>query len=107
MKKYIKELVLVLVQGLVFYVLPLFCGPTDMMGLVFLIALSVFVLSLIMGILSKEKIKYAYPLAISIIFIPSTFIYYNVSALIHAVWYFVISIIGLLIGMLIKKFFIK
>ena len=52
---------------------------------------------------SKEKWKYIYPIIISILFIPSVFIYYNSSALIHAVWYLVDSGIGFLIGLIIYK----
>lgn len=102
MKKYLKEIIILIIQLLVFYVLPLFAGPTDAIGMVLLIILSVFVLGLILGIISNKKIKYIYPLVISILFIPSVFIYYNESALVHAVWYFVISYIGLLIGSIIN-----
>ena len=102
MKKYLKEIIILIIQLLVFYVLPLFAGPTDVMGMVLLINLSVFILSFILGRISNQKIKYLYPLIISILFIPSVFIYYNESALVHAVWYFVISYIGLLIGSIIN-----
>lgn len=102
MKKYLKEIIILIIQLLVFYVLPLFAGPTDVMGMVLLINLSVFILSFILGRISNQKIKYFYPLIISILFIPSVFIYYNESALVHAVWYFVISYIGLLIGSIIN-----
>ena len=102
MKKYLKEFIILILQLLVFYILPLFAGPTDAMGVVFLIILSVFILGLTIGTISNQKIKYLYPLIISILFIPSVFIYYNESALVHAVWYFVISYIGLLIGSIIN-----
>lgn len=105
MKKYVKELILLVIQLFMFYIFPMFAGPTDAMGMVVLILLSVFVLSIVIGSISNNKIKYAYPLIISILFIPSVFIYYNESALIHAVWYFVDSIIGLFIGLLIHKLF--
>lgn len=59
-----------------------------------------FILSALIASLSKEKLKYFYPI---IIFIPSGFIYYNDSALIHILWYFVDSSIGLLIGIIIYK----
>ena len=42
-------------------------------------------------------------ISILILFIPSVFIYYNESALIHSVWYLVISSIGLLVGTIIYK----
>ena len=103
MKKYIKELIIFVLQMIMFYVFPLTCGPTDTMGMVVLLLFSALVLSLLMGAMSKEKIKYLYPILVSLAFIPSIFIYYNSSALIHSVWYLVISIVGLLIGMLIGK----
>ena len=37
-------------------------------------------------------------LLVSVLFIPSVFIYYNDSALIHSIWYLVISSVGLLIA---------
>lgn len=103
MGKYIKELIIILLQLLIFYILPLFAGPTDTMGLVVLIIFFTFVLAIFMGDMCNKKIVYIYPLLISILFIPSIFIYYNESALIHSVWYFVVSSIGLLIGKIIKN----
>lgn len=90
-----------------FYVFPLAAGPTDAMGMVFLIIVATFVLGMIMGVVSNKKVKYAYPLLISVLFIPSVFIHYNESALIHSVWYLVISSIGLLIGALMRYLFSK
>ena len=37
MKRYIKELAILTVQLFLFYLFPLFAGPTDAMGMVFLI----------------------------------------------------------------------
>lgn len=73
------------------------------MGMVFLIIITTFILSVIIGFLSKEKIKNLYPVIIAILFIPSVFIYYNESALIHSIWYLIIATIGLIIGILINK----
>lgn len=99
MKKYIKELIILIFQLFMYYIFPLFAGPTDAMGMVFLILVATFILSIIIGSISKNKIKYFYPVIICLLFIPSVFIYYNKSALIHAVWYFVESYIGLAIGL--------
>ena len=60
MKKNIKEIIIGILQLLLFYVLPLFAGPTDAMGMVFLIIVGTFILSLLIGILSNNKIKYFY-----------------------------------------------
>lgn len=98
MKRFIKEIIILLIQLFMFYIFPLFAGPTDAMGMVLLIILATFVLSIIIGSISKEKIKYLYPIITSILFIPSIFIYYNESALIHSIWYLVVSFIGLIFG---------
>lgn len=103
MKRFIKEIVILLIQLFMFYILPLFAGPTDAMGMVLLIILATFVLSIIIGSISKEKIKYLYPIIIPILFIPSVFIYYNESALVHALWYLVVSSVGLIFGTIIYK----
>ena len=103
MKRFWKEIIILLIQLFMFYIFPLFAGPTDAVGMVFLILIVTFILSIIIGSISKENVKYFYPIIISILFIPSVFIYYNDSALIHAVWYFVDSFVGLLIGTIIYK----
>lgn len=107
MKKYLKEIITLLIQILIFYIFPLFAGPTDAMGMVVLMLLATLVLSLILTIISKEKIKYLYPLVVAIIFIPSIFIYYNESALIHSLWYFVSSLLGTILGIITNKVFSK
>ena len=102
MKKYLKEIVIFLAQLFMFYIFPLFAGPTDAMGMVFLIIVATFLLSIILGSVSNKKVKYLYSIVIAILFIPSVFIYYNESALVHSVWYLVISSIGLLVGIIIN-----
>ena len=103
MKKYIKEIIILIIQLFMFYISPLFAGPTDAMGMVLLIIIATFILSTIMGTISKEKIKYLYPIIVAVAFIPSIFIYYNESASIHSIWYLVISSTGILIGTAIQK----
>ncbi len=103
MKKYLKEIIVLLLQLFMFYIFPLFVGPTDTMGMVILIIFATFLFSILIGSISKEKLKCFYPLISAILFIPSVFIHYNESALIHSLWYFVISTAGLLIGTVIYK----
>ena len=100
--EYFKEMIILMLQMLMFYIFPLFAGPTDAMGMVFLIILATFVLSILLGSLSDKAIKLLYPPVIAVLFIPSVFIYYNSTALIHSGWYLVISFVGLGIGMLIR-----
>ena len=103
MKKYLKEIIVLLIQLFMFYIFPMFAGPTDVMGMVFLIWVSTIILGLIISIISSNKIKYLYPIIIAILFIPSVFIYYNESALMHSLWYLVSSSVGVLIGTIIYK----
>ena len=102
MKKYFKELIILIIQLFMFYIFPLFAGSTDAIGMVLLIILSTILLSFVLGIISNNKIKFLYSFVIAILFIPSVFIYYNESALIHSVWYLVMSLIGLFVGVFIK-----
>ena len=99
-KNNIKEMIIVLIQLFMFYIFPLFAGPTDAMGMVFIIIVTTFILSIILGTISKSNLKYLYPIITSIIFIPSVFIYYNESALIHSIWYLIDSFIGIIIGLI-------
>ena len=103
MKKYITEIWIFLIQLLMFYVSPLFAGPADGMGLVVLILLATMILSVVIGGISKNKIKYFYPAATAAVFLPSVFLYYNGTAFMHAIWYFVVSAVGMLVGMIIFK----
>ena len=105
MKKYFKELIILIIQLLIFYVYPILLSivPDNPIGIIFIIILITFILSIILGCISKEKIKYLYPIFVSILFIPSVFIYYNNSALIHSLWYLVVSFIGIGLGTIICK----
>ena len=103
MKRYTKEIAALMVQLLVFYLLPLFAGPSDAMGMVLIMLLTALVLGFLLGGLSGNLMKHLFPAAIAAVFIPSVWIYYNESALIHAVWYFAFAEIGLLIGSAARK----
>lgn len=98
MKKYLKEIIILVLQVAVFYLLPLCGGPTDILGVIFLLFVGTFILGILWGLLVKEKYKYFYPIIVALIFIPSIFIYYNSSALIHSLWYLIISLVGTLLG---------
>ena len=98
MKKYLNEIVTLFLQLSIFYIFPLFMYLYEPMGTVMMILLSTFILSIFLSVISKNKIKHLYPLVIAILFIPSVFIYYNESALVHSLWYLVVSTLGLLVG---------
>ena len=103
MEKYLKEIILVIIQTFMFYIFPLFVGPTDVMGMVVIILLATLILSIIIASILNPKIKYLYPIIIGILFTPSVFIYYNTSALIYILWHMEISLIGIVVGTIIHK----
>lgn len=105
MKKRWKEILIGALQLFMYYIFPLFAGPTDAMGMVLLILLATFALSAMAGMFSSGRLKLLYPPLVAAAFIPSVFIYYNESALIHAAWYFVVSLLGLGTGMLLRLLF--
>ena len=103
MKRYGKEWIILLLQLGLFYIFPLFAGPTDAMGMVLIILLTTLLLSAILGVISGSKWKYLYPVVTAVLFIPSVFIYYNASALLHSLWYLVVAGIGLLQGTMTRR----
>ena len=98
MKKYWKEIVITFLQLFMFYGFPLLDGPVNGLEIVVLILLSTVLLSVVLGAVSSQRIKYMYPMAIAVLFVPSVWMFYNESALIHAVWYLKLAAIGLAIG---------
>ena len=107
MKKYAKELVVLLIQLAMFYLYPIYALPIDPMAMVFIIIAITLLLSAVLGGISKNKIKFLYPIVIAVLFIPSVFIYYDESAMVHAVWYLKVSTVGLLAGVGVKLIFRK
>lgn len=105
MKRYLKEAVILLLQLLMFYVFPLSMDVFYGLGVVLMIAAVTLILSFALGILSGEKGKFLYPVVIAVLFLPSVFIYYNESALVHALWYLILSAAGLLTGSFFRWLF--
>ena len=77
MKKYTVEIVIFCIQLFMFYISPLFAGPTDGMGMVVLILFATLILSILLGSISTNRIKYVYPAAVAAAFLPSVFLHYN------------------------------
>ena len=103
MRKYAGEPIFLLLQTAAFYLFPPFSSPFSPIGMVILLLLFTFLLAVLLGLLSGSKLKYLFPAAAALLFIPSVFLYYNESALIHALWYFVISCAGLLPASLARR----
>ena len=105
MKKFRKEILILLLQVFFFYIFPIFAGPTDAMGMVFVLILATFVLGYFFSLVSRWEWKWCWPGVVALLFAPSIFLYYNFTAYIHIVWYLVISTAGMLFGLLIRKLF--
>ena len=100
MRAYRVPLIILALQLAIFYLFPLTAGPTDAMGMVFLILCSTLLSGAAIGGLTDGWRRLMYPPLIAALFIPSVFIYYNASALVHALWYLVTSSVGLALGAL-------
>ena len=98
MKKYAKELIIAVLQVLLFYAYPAYALRIDPMGAVFIMLFVTLVLSLVLGILSRSGLKWVYPALCAVVFLPTVPIYYNSSALVHALWYLVVAAVGLAVG---------
>lgn len=103
MKKYWKEIIIILIQIGLFYLLPLIIKDDGIIFMILALLLGTFALTLIINVISDKKIKYFYPIIATFIFIPSIFLYYNSSAWIHTIWYFIDSLFGEIIGICIYK----
>jgi len=102
--KYSADITLFLVQIALFYLFPLFAGEFGEVIMVFLIILGTFAISLMAPMFLSKKIRKFYPIITPILFIPSVFIFYNESALLQTVWYFIICVIGFSLGLIVRKF---
>lgn len=87
-----------LVMILGFYLLPLVIRDTGtaMLILLAVIPLICFVCACIYGM--KNLFSPYYALAVTVLFLPSVFIFYNVSAWVYAVGYGVVAVLGNLVG---------
>lgn len=97
MKKHIIPLVAFIIQTVLFYAVPENAQPGDEMGVVFVLFIAALALSVVAGV-PKSFLKIIYPVAVPLAFLPSVYIYYNESALVHCFWYFTVCAIGVLIG---------
>ncbi len=107
MNKIKKGLVFFVIQLVIYYILPLFAGPTDIMGLVLLQFGLTFILSLIVGVFSKSDMKFIFPVVATVSFIPAIMIYLNYTAYIYLAFYAVITVAGVALGTGIRKIFVK
>ena len=106
LKKYLVLFIVLFIQIFYFYIYPIFAGKYSPLGMVIAMLLGTFLISYFLGAASALKIKFLYPVAVPILFLPTVFIFYNSSALMLSLWYLITSAIGLLFGSLLR-FIIK
>jgi hypothetical protein len=101
LKKYRKEIIILIIQIILFYILPLIANNISkdaMVITIFLNMIFTFIMSLIIYSISKYKIKYLYPILVFILFIPSGCIYYPQwdAIIIYALFHLIVSLIVML-----------
>lgn len=104
MKKYLLEILVILLTIVTFYLSPLIFRGIDPTIVVVGMLIAIFGLSMMIVIVSKKKIKYLYSILVSVLYTLSVPLFYNKSAYEIIIWYFLVSVVGLLLGFLIDKF---
>lgn len=103
MDKIKNNLVYYFIVFIAFYLFPMLIKDTGsgMFILLIVIPLITFITSIIYGL--KNTFDFLYPLIIAILFIPTLFIYYNISAWTYILVYSMIAVVGELLGKILQK----
>lgn len=86
-----------------FYIVPMLIKDTGsgMFILLIVIPLITLITSLIYRL--RNTVDFIYPLIVAILFIPTLFIYYNISAWVYIIAYSLIAFIGELLGKTLQR----
>lgn len=86
-----------------FYLLPLLMADTGSAMIVVLILIPAicFIISLLYGM--RNGFHFEYAVITAVLFIPSIFIYYNISAWVYIIGYGIIALLGNLVSVLFRK----
>ncbi len=98
MKNYLKEIICLLISAGVLYIFPAFLHLTDPIGVFVYMFICIFGVSLVLGIISDDIVKFAFPLGISVLYFPTIDIFYNHTASAFLGYFFVISLFGVALG---------
>lgn len=103
MDKIKKNWVYYFIIFITFYLIPILIQDTGsgMFILLIVIPLITLITSIIYGL--RNVFDFIYPLIVAILFIPTLFIYYNVSAWTYILVYSMIAVIGELLGKTLQK----
>ena len=108
MKKYLKEIIIIIIQIIILYIVPLVANNISKDAIILTLFTNIilsFVITLVLCLISKNKIMYYYPLILVVLYVPSGFIYYKQAdaVLFYSIMHLVFSSIGLGIGILFIK----
>lgn len=98
-----KIMAVIAAQAAAFYIFPAVSRPLGPLMTVFGMLAVTALLSAALGSFAKGKCKWLYPIFVGILFVPSVFLYYNASALVHTLWYAAVSLAGVAVGSFDKK----
>lgn len=104
MKKTLLSIIIIVLQICTFYLAPLLFNVFNTIHVIVGMLIATFGLSMMIAVVSKSKLKYLFAVLAIALFIGSIPIYYNNSAFETVIWYFAVSVVGLLLGFLIDKF---
>lgn len=107
MGRFKKEAAAAAMQLAVFWLVPLlfsfFKGKGGAIFMVQLMLICTGVLSAFLCTGSENRIKFIFPIFAAVMFLPTVPVYYNSTAMIHSLWYFAASWIGMGMGALKKR----
>ena len=103
MDKIKKNWVYYFIIFITFYLIPILIQDTGsgMFILLIVIPLITLITSIIYGL--RNVFDFIYPLIVAILFIPTLFIYYNISAWVYIISYSLIALIGEILGKTLQK----
>ena len=103
MDKIKKNWVYYFIIFITFYLIPILIQDTGsgMFILLIVIPLITLITSIIYGL--RNVFDFIYPLIVAILFIPTLFIYYNISAWVYIIAYSLIALIGEIFGKTLQK----
>lgn len=103
MDKIKKNWVYYFIIFITFYLIPILIQDTGsgMFILLIVIPLITLITSIIYGL--RNVFDFIYPLIVAILFIPTLFIYYNISAWVYIIAYSLIAFIGELLGKTLQR----
>ena len=103
MDKVKKNWIYYLIIFIAFYLVPILIKDTGsgMFILLIVIPLITLITSIIYGL--RITFDFIYPLLVTILFIPTLFIYYNTSAWVYVIAYSMIAVIGELLGKTLQR----